>query len=111
MKYICEICGCTLDDQNKMAEHEEQCRANNQSLIYCIDELNKLIGLAAVTPFLIVAEVPIIDADTTPQLKYYPIAGTELDSKRKRCILKVKNVDPPKPAEKSTAQSKTKSNK
>lgn len=97
MKYTCEICGCTLDDQNKMSVHEEKCRADHQSLIYCIDELNKLLGLANITPFLIVAEVPIIEAaaegeeQPKTQLKHYTIAGTELDIKKNRCVLKVKD--------------------
>lgn len=89
MKYQCEICGCTSDNMETMAQHEEQCRAKNQSLIYCTDELNVLIGMASVAMFPIVAETP---GEKEPN--YYKVTAAEFDGKKNRCILKVQNDDP-----------------
>lgn len=88
MKYVCEICGATSSSEKAMLEHEEQCRAKNNSLIYCVDELNVQIGLAAVAMFSIVAEIP-----GEKEANYYKITAAELDGKKNRCILKVKNEE------------------
>lgn len=102
MKYVCEICGCTADNVETMQQHEIQCREKNASLIYCADELNTLIGMASVAMFTIVAEIP-----GEKETKYYKVTAAELDGKKNRCVLKVKNDE----AENSAAESKTKSNK
>lgn len=114
MKYTCEICGCTLDDFDEMQKHERECAEVHRCLYNCTCEINSLISLSLSTPFLIVAEIPIVepatetDAEAKPRkvkLEYFTIAGTELDVKKNRCILKVKNDEIQKPT-----GSKTKSN-
>lgn len=113
MKFTCDICGCTLDDFKKMQEHERQCAEAHRLLYNCTCEITSLLSLAAATPFQIVAEMPCVtpqaddsEAPAKTELKYLQIVGTEMDIKKNRCILKVKNDEIPKPA-----GSKTKSNK
>ena len=106
MKYTCEICGCSMDSEFKMLEHEKQCRVRHENLILCVDRLNTLIKIAANTSFGHGLVVEVYDSkDNKPT--YYTVKAAELDGKNNRCIIQLKYENTDKTAVKSTAKNRT----
>lgn len=85
MKYTCEICGCTMCDFEKMQEHEKHCREQNNSLIYCAEQINIMVGLAASMGFGLVVE--LYGEDNKPV--YYPVKEAEAEAAKRRCKIEL----------------------
>ena len=81
MKYMCEICGCTMPELEKMLEHEKLCREQNDRLLYCTEQINTLVGSAEVSQFGVVVE--LYGEDKKPV--YYRVKGAEADAAKRRC--------------------------
>lgn len=101
MKYVCEICGCTADNVDTMREHEKRCQERHETLVNCTAEINALISLSTAKAFGIVVEVPSEQSSKT-----YYLSAAELDGKKNRCVLKVKNDEATPSTDNKTKQSK-----
>lgn len=65
----------------KMQEHEKLCREQNNSLIYCSEQINAMVGLAAAAGFGLVVEVYGED----DKAAYYTVKTAEIEAAKRRC--------------------------
>lgn len=70
-----------MSDSVEMQKHEKRCREQNDSLIYCAEQINMMAGLATAAGFGLVAE--LYGEDGKPA--YYKVKGAEAEAAKRRC--------------------------
>lgn len=70
MKYQCDVCGVSFENEAQCKKHEQECIEHYQGLIYITDELNVLINSAKIQKLNLGVEIPVLAEDKTISVYY-----------------------------------------
>lgn len=86
MKFQCEICGAAFASEGECTNHERECKFKHIAALSITDELNALIGSAAVQKLALCVEVITGDKDK-PTTEFFALRAANFNAAKNKITI------------------------